>query len=240
MHLPHLTLRTLTLLAAPAALPAVAPAAVIIDQTSTNENFALLSDRNDDSIDGLPGQIADGFTLATTATPTTARSATWRGVFGTGGVTTPTVPVGPFSFDLIFYADDGTGRPDPANVLSDTTVTFTSVNDVAITTPSVAGLYEFSADLDPITLPAGEQVWFSVLAETTADTTNDFFWTVDDLTNPSNELAARRDILPFAQFGVIPTGDASFTLNTVAIPEPTAALGVTSMLGLAALRRRRV
>ena len=234
MHTTPSTI-TLTALAAAVLTPDVAAAGTIFAQTPPSDVAALTSDRNGDAVNPFQ-QIADEFTLITAAT---ARSVTWRGAFATNN------PQGPVSFDLIFYGDTGLNAPDETDVRGNTTVEFASTSDftdtgIDVVDPPTAGVfdvYEFSADLDPVALPAGEQVWFSVLADTSADADESFFWTFDNSDAP---LAFRQESDADAPFTSGNFGEVYFILGSTPVPEPAGALGGTALIATVALRRRRI
>ena len=137
-----------------------ASATILFSQRVPNPELEDSASGSD--VDGFFGggsQSADNLTLAS---PAIAHTVTWWGIFGEEGV-----PVNPVSFDLIFYAD-ASGLPDKNSVLSSTNVTFTTLTDTGENfgeNPWGDNVYVFQANLTPTSLPGGEQIWFSVLAD---------------------------------------------------------------------------
>ncbi len=203
-----------------------AAAVPVFSQTPTVIMSADQSDR-DTTTDGE--QLADNFALAT---PATVRSVVWRGAYGLND--TPTFPL---SFDVIFYADAG-GLPDKSAVLSSTAINFATAADVIDTGSDVFGgdLYEFAANVTPTSLPAGETLWFSVLADTANDLDDDFFWVAGSFMGGMS--AARADVSGDGDFVAADLGPFYFVLDDTAIPEPGAAFALATAGGLV-LRRRR-
>jgi hypothetical protein len=222
-------LPALVLSAAIAGLAWDADAAPIFSQTPTVVG-GLGSDR-DYSDDG--SQAADNFTLAA---PATVRSVTWRGIFIFADT-----PVFPLSFDLYIYGNTnpgGTGDvPDTANVLSTTTVTFSSASAITDTGLDAAGsnVYEFRANVNPTALSSGTSYWFSPLADSTNDDTDDWLWGKADTFDP----AAVRTLTDSA-FTAADLGPFYFVLDDAPVPEPSSiGLLTTAALGLLVRRRSR-
>jgi hypothetical protein len=171
-------------------------------------------------------QSADNLTLAS---PAIAQTVTWWGIFGDNDI-----PVTPVSFDLIFYAD-ASGLPDTNSVLSSTNVTFTTLTDTGQNFGNnfwSDDVYVFQANLTPTSLPGGEQIWFSVLADSGSDSDGVFMWRFDN----GGDLAAWRVDLALALPFTADRADYSFVLEGVPEPTSLALLGLGTLL---TVRRRR-
>lgn len=172
-------------------------------------------------------QIADDVTLASAAT---VRSVTWWGLFGPFEDT----PLTPVSFDLIFYGDNGgnPSLPNVNNVISSTTVSFSSLTDTGINAGNINNpldVYVFKANVSPTAIPANTKVWFSVLANTNNDTDDDFLWAERDGTNNFAYLTNQSAPNFTPQSGTLPY----FVLDNAAlIPEPSS-LALLCVGGLA-------
>ncbi len=185
-------------------------------------------------VDGAPSDVdvgdngfqrADDFILSSAQV---ARSVTWRGEYVAEGS-----PVAPLSFDLIFYANAG-GLPDRANVVSTTSVVFSSLDEIEDTGLKVNDytVYEFKANLNPTSLPSGTH-WFSVLADTTNLPADDFYWTFDSF----GSAASRNNVAGNSAFAVTNNENFYFVLDNAVVPEP---VGIASLcLGGAMLLGRR-
>ncbi|MDB5297224.1 MAG: hypothetical protein JWO31_3207 [Phycisphaerales bacterium] len=215
-----------------ACLATDARAAIIYSQTPSSYGTPYASDRSYATGDQYGDQYADDLTIPIAAT---ARSVTWQGVIARGAT-----PQFPLSFDLIFYATRAsTGLPDPANILGSTTVSFASRSalvDTGVVERNGFNVYEFNANLTPVSLPGATKVWFSVLANTSDDTDDDFYWTSGVL---SQATAYRNLSLPTGQFTASNTGPYYMVLRDTAVPEPsTTVAGAVVTAGLLARRRK--
>jgi hypothetical protein len=155
-------------------------AAPIFSQTHTPYTSAIGSD-----VDAIWGQGAQAFDDLTLASSATVQSVKWWGVLGFEDT-----PVTPVSFELIFYGDAG-GLPDSGSVITSTTVSFTSLTSTGF---EINGddVYEFQANVTPTILPGGTKVWFSVLADTSNDSDDDFLWAVKWFQDASSGTTAHR------------------------------------------------
>jgi hypothetical protein len=180
-------------------------------------------------------QTADDFVLPTGPggeAQWSITGVTWSGEYlGTGAV--------PDEFNLILYADDGTGNAPTGAGMDDPTptalfaprVSFASVNETA-----TALGFDYSHTLDsPWTVDANTKYWF--VAQSDMDFPPQWMFA----TSVSSTL--HDWVQGFPIFGVpywtdLPPGDAAFTLVGVPVPEP-ATIGLLTIGGLAMLRRRR-
>jgi hypothetical protein len=179
-------------------------------------------------------QIADDVTLTSAAT---VRSVKWWGMFGPFNNT----PVTPVSFDLIFYGDIGgsPSLPNVNNVLSSTTVSFSTLTDTGINAGNVddpLDVYVFEANVTPTAIPANTKVWFSVLANTNNDLDDDFLWAGRNTGNSTHTFA----YLTSSSAPNFTTQSGTlwyFVLDNAAlIPEPSS-LVLLSLGGLCAVAR---
>ena len=202
----------------------------VFSQTGTRISGGSGSDRALTS-NGL--ERATSFILASSAT---ARTATWRGSYFTRNAT-----VLPLQFALTFYADAG-GLPDAGAILGRTSVQFNARSEFVDTGIDAVGLdiFEFAADLDPVSLPADDRVWFSVLADTGNTFDNHFFWTTTiKSTVDSSDIAERRDVRNAGPFTVAPIAGAYyFILGDGQVPEPAMPVAGLAIV-FAALQRYR-
>jgi len=164
---------------------------------------------------------ADDFELTDAAT---IRSVTWRGMYDSANT-----PMFPTSFDLTIYDDVG-GLP--GTVLSNTTVNITGVDtgdDLGI-----RDVYEFQADLTATPLLGGTTYWFSTLADTNADTDDDWRWT----SGFSNDASATQDnVTGSGPWSNIDRGPFYFVLDDQSVI-PVPATAAFALVPLAMLRRR--
>jgi hypothetical protein len=202
-----------------------ASAETLFSQTKTAPFHASIgSDR--DAIWGAGAQAYDDLTLAS---PATITRATWWGLLGFNDT-----PVAPVSFDLIFYGDAGR-QPDTSNVISSTSVSFTSLTSTGFEIND-DDVYEFQADVTPTVLPGGMKVWFSVLADTSNDTDDDFLWAVEWESGQTAHRAPLTETEPFDLF----EGMQLFVLDGEPVPEPgTMSMAFLTLGTLLAVQRRR-
>jgi hypothetical protein len=189
------------------------PAEPVFSQTHSPIHAAIGSDL--DAIWGAGEQSFDDLTLASS---TTVQSVRWWGTLGFTDT-----PVTPVSFELIFYGDSG-GLPDLDNVISSTTVSFTSLTstDFEINGDDV---YEFQANVTPTVLPGATKVWFSVLADTRNDSDDDFLWAVEWFQDDSSGTMAHRAPLTETEPFDVFNGMLLFVLDDAPISKPAAARG---------------
>jgi hypothetical protein len=183
----------------------------------------------------IVGQTADDFVLPTGPggeAQWSITGVTWSGTYnGAVGV--------PDEFNLILYADDGTGNAPTGAGMADPTptalfaprVSFASVNE----TPTALG-FDYSHTLDsPWTVDANTKYWF--VAQSDMDFPPQWLFA----TSVSSQLHGW--VQGFPIFNVpywegLGVGDAAFTLVGVPVPEP-ATIGLLTIGALAMLRRRR-
>jgi hypothetical protein len=185
-----------------------AQAAPIFSQTHTPYTASIGSDV--DAIWAEGAQVFDDLTLASSAT---VQSVTWWGILGFEDT-----PVTPVSFELIFYRDAG-GLPDTGNVISSTTVSFTSLTGTGF---EINGddVYEFQANVTPTVLPGGTKVWFSVLADTSNDNDDDFLWAVEWFQDAGSGTTAHRAPLSETEPFDVFNGMQLFVLDDAPVSEP--------------------
>lgn len=152
----------------------LASASPIFTQATTNtEVFDGASGSDRDAIFGNGQQMADDFTVGSSAT---IQSVTWWGIYKNpikeGSLQQP------WDFEIFVYGDNG-GLPDTSNVIGSSQVSFNSLTDTGENfggNPFGDDIYVFTANVTPINLSAGTTYWFSVLADTSNDAINNFSW----------------------------------------------------------------
>lgn len=100
-----------------------------------------------------------------------ARSVSWWGKFEDNDAPASV------RFHIAFYGDNN-GMPNWGDVLSSTDVTFTKLNDTGDdfgVNPGGDDIYVFRANITPIPIEKGKQVWFSVLGDS-GEESGSFGW----------------------------------------------------------------
>ena len=100
-----------------------------------------------------------------------ARSVSWWGKFEDNDAPASV------RFHIAFYGDNN-GMPNRGDVLSSTDVTFTKLNDTGDdfgVNPGGDDIYVFRANITPIPIEKGKQVWFSVLGDS-GEESGSFGW----------------------------------------------------------------
>ena len=184
---------------------------------------------------GFNAQSADDFVLPTGPggePQWSITGVTWSGAyFGAGAVQD--------EFNLILYADDGTGNAPTGAGLNDPTptalfaprVSFASVNETA------TGLgFDYSHTLaSPWTVDANTKYWFVAQSDMEFPPQ----WAFAPSVSSQLHVNVRGwPLLGTPYWTDLVGGDAAFTLVGVPVPEP-ATIGLLTIGGLAMLRRRR-
>lgn len=192
-----------------------ASASPIFTQVTTNtEVFDGASGSDRDAIFGNGQQMADDFTVGSSAT---IQSVTWWGIYK--NPIKEGSPQQPWSFEIFVYGDNG-GLPDTSNVVGSSQVSFSSLTDTGENfgdDPFGADIYVFTADVTPINLSAGTTYWFSVLADTGNDAINNFLWR---LAEDGNAVRRTGEDGTFTDPFSTDDGAMLFILNGVLISEP--------------------
>jgi len=214
------------------ALCSTSQAIAVFSQAPAVNNITLSDSHH--LTDGNGGQVADEFTLTENATVNTV---TWRGAYTPDHSGTP--PTLPLDFNVLFYADDS-GLPDETNILSDTVISFASLDQITDTGINVFGsrdVFEFSTTIDGITFEGGTTYWFSVVGHTENDEDDSFWWSRRNDGGVAAHSANGQDTS--STFFSQNNRDYYFVLEgDVIIPEPSAALLL--LLGaFPAMRRTR-
>ncbi len=81
------------------------------------------------------------------------------------------------SFSLVFYHDDGNGRPDTSSVFATVPIV-----DATRTNTGKFGIFEYSADFSSVLFPGETRFWLSVFNDTTLDTDDSWGWIGNKLT----------------------------------------------------------
>jgi hypothetical protein len=192
-----------------------AAASPIFTQATTNtEVFDGASGSDRDAIFGNGQQMADDFTVGSSAT---IQSVTWWGIYNNpikeGSLQQP------WDFEIFIYGDNG-GLPDTSKVIGSSQVSFNSLTDTGenfADNPFGDDIYVFTADVTPINLSAGTTYWFSVLADTSNDAINNFSWRYAEGGNAVRRTGENGTFTdPFSA----DNGVMLFILNGVLIPEP--------------------
>jgi hypothetical protein len=113
-------------------------------------------------------RCADNVLLSSTKV---ARSVSWWGKFKDNDAPASV------RFHIAFYGDNN-GMPNRGDVLSSTDVTFTKLNDTGDNfgvSPGGEDIYVFRANITPITIRGGRQIWFSVLGDS-GEESGSFGW----------------------------------------------------------------
>lgn len=197
-----------------------ADAAPLFTQATTNTNVtdgAFGSDR--DAIFGNGQQMADDFTVGS---PATIRSVTWWGTYSNR--IQEASPQQSWDFEIIVYGDNA-GLPDTSNVIGSSQVRFNSLTDTGenfANNPSGNDIYVFNANVTPIDVSAGTTYWFSVLADTSNDSINNFSWRFAEGGNAAKRTGDNGVFTdPFLE-DARTTSAMLFILDSVEVPEPSA------------------
>jgi hypothetical protein len=176
---------------------ASAQAATIFSQTPPNQTGQL-----SDLDYGLGVHEADDFNLAANDT---VLSVGWRGFYAQSVPTDgnpPNTPLATDDFTISFYSEAGNGLPG-ALLQSFSVGNPATRIDTGLDTGS-SDIYEYTADLGTgISLTAGIDYWISIVADTTADLNDNWYW-AGCIT---------------CEGGVVPPLGASATLNEVFQPD---------------------
>lgn len=185
------------LLAASLLFSSAAQAATIFSQTPVNQT-GQLSDL--DYSFGI--HQADNFVLTSDET---VLSVSWRGLYSQSVPTDgnpPNSPLATDDFTISFYSEGGNGLPQ--TLLQSFSVGNPATRiDTGLDSAS-SDIYEYTANLGTgISLTVGIDYWISIVADTTTDLNDDWFW-VGCIT---------------CEGGVIPPLGSSATLNTAFQPD---------------------